>query len=176
MRRPRHGTTRRTVWSVRVSLRNASPNGCRSGRVGTVILAEPSEGMRQVLHAKVAAGVLANGDVIDLDLERSQAPQGLEVDVIVSLMVVHHLSDIPQALARMRAILADGGHLCIVDLEEEDGSFHSSNFTGHHGLGREELSRDLRAAGFAEPTFEHTFTLHKNGRDYDLFLATAAVA
>lgn len=121
---------------------------------------------------KVEAGILPGAAVVDLDLAVSRPPEGMAFDVIVSLMVVHHIDDIPTVLARMRSLLPVGGHLCIVDLEEEDGSFHSSSFRGHHGLAREMLAEAFIAAGFADPDFEHAFTMRKNDREYELFLAT----
>lgn len=142
-------------------------------RVGSLVLAEPSAGMRQVLEAKIADGVLAGAEVLDIDLSASGPPDDLRCDVIVSLMVVHHLRDIPAALARMRGVLDPGGHLCIIDLEEEDGSFHSAGFSGHNGISRDLLSRALVSAGMSPPTFEHAFTMSKKGRDYELFLATS---
>lgn len=143
------------------------------GSVGPMFLVEPSEGMRQVLLAKIGAGVLTDATVLDLDLATEEPPSDLRCDVIVSMMVIHHLLDIRSAVSRMRRILRDGGHLCIVDLETEDGTFHSPSFRGHHGLDRDTLTDDLRAAGFTAPEFEHAYTMQKNGRSYDLFLATA---
>lgn len=143
-------------------------------QVGEVALVEPSEGMREVLHAKIAAGVLpADASVLDIDLGVAEPPDGLACDLVVSLMVVHHILDIPAALRRIRSLLPRGGHLCIVDLEEEDGSYHSPSFRGHPGIRREALARDLEASGFVPPTFEPAFTIEKHGRAYGLFLAVA---
>lgn len=139
--------------------------------VGRILLVEPSEGMRAVLVEKIAAGVLSDSEVLDLDLAVTDPPAGLVCDVVVSLMVVHHVRDIPALLRRLRTIVPAGGHLCIVDLEEEDGSYHGLAFDGHHGLARGALSDALVAAGFERPSFDHAFTIEKRGRTYDLFLA-----
>jgi len=142
--------------------------------VGGVTLVEPSVGMREALHAKVAAGVLPpDAVVLDVDLAATEPPDGLACDVVVSLMVVHHIADIPAVLRRIRSLLPGGGHLCIIDLEEEDGSYHSPSFRGHHGIARGSLAHDLKASGFAAPTFDPAFTIEKNGRAYELFLAVA---
>lgn len=145
-------------------------------RVGTTVLVEPSAGMREVLEEKIAKGVFPNGEVLDLDLSVSDAPEGLSCDIIVSLMAVHHILDIPAALRRMRRLLPPGGNLCILDLEEEDGSFHSPSFVGHRGIARSTLTEHLVSAGFAAPMFEHAFTLTKHERDYDVFLAVSAAS
>ena len=75
------------------------------------------------------------------------------------------------------AIRADGGYLCIVDLEEEDGSFHrsDSSFDGHHGFGAAALEELLHAAGFRAVRFEQVHEIKKEGGTYPLFLATAMV-
>ena len=144
-----------------------------AARVGDVALIEPSEGMQAVLRDKIDAGVLAGGRVLDLDLAVVEAPVELVCDVVVSLMVVHHVRDIPALLRRLRTIVPVDGHLCIVDLEEEDGSYHGPSFDGHHGLARGPLAEALVAAGFERPSFDHAFTIEKKGRAYDLFLAVA---
>jgi hypothetical protein len=68
--------------------------------------------------------------------------------------------------------------LCIVDLEEEDGSFHSSDpdFDGHYGLPRDALTDQLQGAGFVDVKFERCYEVEKEGRTYPLFLATCKVA
>jgi SAM-dependent methyltransferase len=144
-----------------------------SGHVGTLILADPSAGMREVAQQKVAAGVLPEAQVLDLDLTRDPVPD-LEVDAIVSMMALHHIPDLVPVLAAFAALLPDGGTLAIVDLEEEeDGTFHDEDFDGHHGFNPTELTASLAAAGFEPPTFEHAFRVPKEERTYDLFLAVA---
>lgn len=144
-----------------------------AARVGDVVLIEPSEGMQAVLRDKIDAGVLTAGRVLGLDLAVVEPPVELVCDVGVSLMVVHHVRDIPALLRRLRTIVPVDGHLCIVDLEEEDGSYHGPSFEGHDGLARGPLAEALVAAGFARPSFDHAFTIEKKGRAYDLFLAVA---
>lgn len=142
-------------------------------KVGPVVLVEPSEGMREVLAMKVASGPLPGATIVDIDLSVDEVPDDLVCDVAVSMMAVHHIADIPAALRGVRRMMPIGGHLCIVDLEEDDGSYHAPAFTGHHGLPRAGLAHDLEVAGFTAPSFEHAFTIEKKGRAYDLFLAVA---
>lgn len=142
-----------------------------AAHVGAIMLVEPSEGMREVLAAKVAADVLPGAEVLDLDLAASDPPSDLACDLVASVMAFHHVADIPGALHRLRSLLPVGGHLCIVDLEEEDGSYHSPDFSGHRGIARGMLASALQAAGFGAPTFDHAYTIEKRGREYPLFLA-----
>ncbi len=143
--------------------------------VGHTTLAEPSSGMRDVLNAKVADGRLAGADILDLDLSRD-APPASRHDLIVALMVLHHIPDLTPVLAGFATLLTDGGTLCVIDLEEEDGSFHDPGFDGHDGFARDWLTERLAVAGFDPPRFEPCGQVNKHGRDYELFLATCSLA
>jgi ubiquinone/menaquinone biosynthesis C-methylase UbiE len=145
--------------------------------VGRITLAEPSAGMRSVMVDKVAAGTLP-GDVRiwDLDLAAGEVPDE-RFDLIVTVMTLHHIPDVAPVLHGFATLLGDGGHLCIVDLEKEDGSFHSSDpgFEGHHGFGSVALEELLRAAGFRGVRFEQCHEIEKEGGTYPLFLVTAMI-
>ena len=145
-----------------------------ASHVGSITLAEPSQGMRAVLADKVAVGALpADTRIWDLDLTTHAVPDE-RFDVIVSLMTLHHIHDLSLVVAGFAELLVNGGHLCVVDLEEEDGSFHDDDpdFDGHHGLGRTPLTEKLDAAGFNDVRFEPCYELEKDGRSYPLFLMT----
>jgi 2-polyprenyl-3-methyl-5-hydroxy-6-metoxy-1,4-benzoquinol methylase len=146
--------------------------------VASVTLAEPSTGMRDVMARKVADGTLpAAARIWDLDLSSSPAPNE-RFDLVVTVMTLHHIPDVVPVLDGFAALLSDGGHLCIVDLEAEDGSFHShdADFDGHHGFGRAELAEQLEAAGFTDVAFAHCHEVEKDGGRYPLFLATCSRA
>ncbi|MBD0323860.1 MAG: class I SAM-dependent methyltransferase [Aldersonia sp.] len=146
--------------------------------VGDITLAEPSSGMRAVLADKIAGGVLpATTRVWDLDLASAAAPDE-QFDLIVTVMTLHHIPDLDAVLKGFATLLPAGGHLCIVDLQSEDGSFHSNdpNFEGHHGFEQDSLTARLRAAGFSVPAWQHIHQIDKNGVTYPLFLAVSARA
>ena len=69
-------------------------------------------------------------------------------------------------------MLSPGGHLCIVDLDEEDGSFHSDGFGGHHGFARPALASQLEQNGFADVAFVDCHHIVRDGVTYPMFLAT----
>ena len=141
-------------------------------RVGAVTLADNSPGMRAVLQQKVAAGALpADARVWDLDLESQPAPDE-RFDLVVSSMVMHHVNDLPTVLAGFARLLDAGGHLCLADLDSEDGSFHSYDFGGHHGFDRKEVAAALEAAGFTGVSVGDCTEIHRDGSVYSVFLAT----
>jgi predicted TPR repeat methyltransferase len=142
--------------------------------VGALTLADNSAGMRDAMAGKVADGRLPEGTRIwDLDLATQATPAGERFDLAVTVQVLHHVHDLAPVLAGFAALLASGGHLCIVDLELEDGTFHGEGFGGHHGFRREQLGEQLEAAGFGSVTFQHCYDLEKDGHAYPLFLAIA---
>lgn len=139
--------------------------------VGPVTLADTSAGMRDVMHAKVAAGVIPDARIWDLDLATAPAPDE-RFDLVVTAMTLHHIHDLAPVLSGFAALLVEGGHLCVADLEEEDGSFHTGDFDGHHGFRRPDLAAQLEAAGFGDVVFEDCHHVERDGVAYPLFLAT----
>lgn len=146
--------------------------------VGAITLAEPSAGMRAVIQDKVMAGTLpADARIWDLDLSTAPPPEDERFDLVVTVMTLHHILDLEPVLHGFASLLADGGHLCIVDLEREDGAFHRSSpeFRGHDGFDHAALSDQLRAAGFGEVRFRPCHEVEKDGATYPLFLATCRI-
>ena len=144
-----------------------------AGDVGAVTTADPSRGMREVIAAKVADGRLPGTTRIwDLDLSGGEVPHE-RFDLVATMLTLHHIPELGPVLSAFATLLEDGGHLCVVDLVAEDGSFHDEGFGGHHGFDTDELTRQLAEAGFDEVDVRHVHDLEKNGRPYPLFLATA---
>ena len=141
--------------------------------VGPVTLADSSDGMRAVMQAKIDAGTLTDARIWALDLA-TEAPPDEHFDLIVTVMALHHIPDLARVLTSFAALLASGGHLCIVDLDHEDGSFHGEGFAGHHGFRRPELADQLAAAGFGEATFQDCHEMVRDGVPYTVFLAVAS--
>jgi SAM-dependent methyltransferase len=141
--------------------------------VGAVTLADTSAGMREVIERKIASGVIPDARVWDVDLAEQDAPTGEAFDLIVTVMTLHHIPDLTRVLANFATLLRDGGHLCIADLEAEDGSFHGEGFAGHHGFARPDLQARLEAAGFTDVAFRPCHHIERETGTYLMFLATA---
>jgi ubiquinone/menaquinone biosynthesis C-methylase UbiE len=139
--------------------------------LGPVTLADSSAGMRAVAAEKIAAAEAAQMRVVDLDLMRDPVPAE-RYDLIVSLMTLHHVSDVPRVLAAFNELLNSGGWLCIADLDAEDGSFHGERADVHHGFERGALSETLAAAGFADVRIEDCYEVERGERRYSVFLAS----
>lgn len=147
------------------------------GRRGMrVTLADNSAGMRRVLQGKIDAGELpADARISDLDLESQPVPQE-RFDLIVSSMVMHHVQQLETVLAAFAELLEPGGYLCIADLDEEGGDFHTHDFEGHHGFDRAWLASAMEAAGFREVTVADSSTIERDGDAFTVFLAVGHTA
>lgn len=99
-----------------------------------------------------------------------------KVDVIYNSMVLHHIPNIKKILSRFNQMLNDDGYLIIIDLDEEDGSFHKDypEFNGHNGFKQKDLKYLLESTGFQDIK-THTFyrgvkQIGDESIDYSLFI------
>jgi predicted TPR repeat methyltransferase len=140
--------------------------------VGPVTLADASAGMRAVMERKVATGAIADARVWDLDLARDPVPRE-RFDLLVTVLVLHHIPEVEPVLHGFSRLLDDGGHVCVADLEAEDGSFHGDGFEGHRGFDRGRLRAQLERAGFDQVTFTPCGEVERPHGRFPMFLATA---
>ena len=146
-----------------------------SGRVGSVVVTDPSAGMVQVAQERIEAAEL--GDrlrAVQADLTTD--PLEGAYDVAWSSMALHHVADLAGLLHSVAGLLLNGGRLAIADLDEDpDGAFHAEklDFDGHHGFDRQRLAEQLAQAGFADVSFVDATTILKGDREFGVFLCTA---
>jgi 2-polyprenyl-3-methyl-5-hydroxy-6-metoxy-1,4-benzoquinol methylase len=132
--------------------------GCGTGlltlqlapRVKSITGVDSSRGMLNVLAAKVAKQNLTNVRTLLLDLEAGDA-QSDEYDLIMSNMTLHHIREVGPLLERFYRAISPGGHLCLCDLDLDEGLFHDDNQgVFHPGFDRAVLRRAFVDAGFEE--------------------------
>jgi SAM-dependent methyltransferase len=172
------------AWVPDLASKSLLEYGCGTGllglalrpRVARATLADSSEGMLAMTRNKVAALGAADVEVIHLDLTREPPPER-RFDVVCSLLTLHHIHETEDVLRKLAAFLPGRGHLCLSDLDAEDGSFHGAGFDGHHGFDREDLAHTLRRVGFGEVRFTTVCDVEKHTagglRRFPLFLAVA---
>jgi ubiquinone/menaquinone biosynthesis C-methylase UbiE len=158
--------------------------GCGTGLIsfplkdalGTILMADSSSGMLEVVAEKIAAQGVANMTPVKLDL-LIDPPPAQRLDLIMTSMTLHHVPDTDHILRIFHDLLDPGGYLCIADLDQEDGSFHGIEVDVHHGFDRADLERRAAQAGFADIRFRTVFSIAKaresGTRDYPVFLMTA---
>jgi ubiquinone/menaquinone biosynthesis C-methylase UbiE len=144
--------------------------------LGQITLADNSDGMLAVLAEKIAAAGLKNMIPLHLDLAVDPLPAE-RYDLLYTLMVLHHIPDTEGILRKFWGLLKGRGRLCVVDLDQEDGSFHGPEFDGHLGFERAELERKLLGAGFQNVRFHTVYQMPKPTaaglKHFPLFLAVA---
>jgi 2-polyprenyl-3-methyl-5-hydroxy-6-metoxy-1,4-benzoquinol methylase len=159
--------------------------GCGTGlltlrlarQVRSVTGVDSSQGMLDVLAAKVARDDVANVKTLRLDLGRGDTLPG-SYDLIVSSMTLHHIERIDALLGRFSEALSHCGHLCIADLDLDGGQFHSDNQgVFHFGFDRAALRQAFADAGFASIQDTTAAEVVKPGSDgklrwFSIFLIT----
>jgi cyclopropane fatty-acyl-phospholipid synthase-like methyltransferase len=157
--------------------------GCGTGLLGfalrpftgPVTLADSSPGMLEVLERKIRASGMDGLAPVRLDLASDPLPAE-RYDLIVSLLVLHHVPDTGRLLSSFHSLLKDGGRIGLADLDAEDGSFHGTGFHGHRGFDREALGRLAADAGFRDVRFSTVFRTVKKTesgeKEFPVFLMT----
>ena len=141
--------------------------------VGSMVLAEPSQGMLAVARQKLAADGPGNVTAIPFDI-RPRSPEGAPFDLAVSLLVLHHVEDTPVALRAIHDMLAPDGRIALLDLDAEDGTFHDDpEGIHHHGFDQAALRATAASAGFRDVETRIVSEIDRDGRLFPLFLLTA---
>lgn len=144
--------------------------------VGPLTLVDTSEGMRQVMRDKIAAGRLPDAVVADFDVTGSDVSAG-PFDLVFTVLTLHHMDDTKAALEGFAKLIAPGGHLCVVDLDQEDGSFHgdAEGMHVHHGFSRSHLQHLMADAGFVDVSVSDCYHIERDDGTYPMFMAVGAV-
>ncbi len=96
-----------------------------------------------------------------------------DIDVVFSLMAMHHIENLNETLNHISSILKPGGILVIGDLKEEDGTFHPEEKVAHNGFNISQLS-DMIEGSELEVRKAYVYnSINKNGRDYEQFILIA---
>jgi ubiquinone/menaquinone biosynthesis C-methylase UbiE len=148
-----------------------------------IILVDTSKGMIDVLKLKIEAQGINNFKPLCIDLLQNTNNIN-NIDVIYTLMTLHHISDLDRAFTVFNDIINTHGYLCIADLVEEDGTFHDPelNFEGHCGFNKEALTEKLDEYGFKVIYYSVPYTIEKQSnsenllKKYPLFLMIAKKA
>lgn len=182
----KHQRAQTVAAAIRAAIRpdrtmTALEYGCGTGLLsfalqedlGEILLADSAAGMLAVVDRKIAAAGVRHLSSIQLDLSLAPPPDRT-FDLVYSLMTLHHVADVQGLLTQFYALLRPAGHLCIADLDSEDGSYHGTGFAGHPGFDRNRLAAVLRRSGFVSVTFATVFRIRKERagqtREYPLFL------
>ena len=166
------------------------PPGCRAIEVGagtgllglalrehfgSLVLADTSDGMLTEAARKISDDGLTGVSTAHFDLATDAPPPGAPFDLVLSLLLLHHVRDTRAALAGMYRLLDVGGQVAAIDLDTEDGSFHDSGSEGvhHQGFDRDRLAALAREVGFDHVRVGDGYPIEDDDRRYPMFLLTA---
>lgn len=152
--------------------------GCGTGLFGLEFLdhantltgVDTSSGMLKVFSEKTKniKGVTA----LNLDLEEAENLEK-KYDLILSSMAFHHLKDPAFILGKLANALKADGTIAIVDLEAEDGSFHSDPEkmgVKHFGFSNEQIT-EWAEKNHLKVKIKTIHFMEKEGKSYKQFLA-----
>lgn len=96
-------------------------------------------------------------------------------DLIMSAFAMHHVEDTNKLIQSFAAHLETGSWVALVDVDKEDGSFHSEDNLGvfHCGFDRDALKAILKMYSFENIDFVTAHNFECDGRKYSAFLVTA---
>ena len=128
-----------------------------------IVLCDTSQGMLDVVKAKIDSQKINNMFPLKMDISQDHIINE-QVDIIYTLMTLHHIPDIKKILKTFFNLNKDGGYLYIADLDKEDGSFHSefSDFDGHYGFDQQNLKNTLLECGYSNITSSIFYTIEKS--------------
>lgn len=160
--------------------------GCGTGLVSfnlydrfkSITLVDSSKGMIDILESKIDKYKVNNMFPYHLDILSGNSID-MKFDVIYNSMVLHHVPDTQAIIKTFYELLNEDGYICIVDLDEEDGSFHKNylDYDGHNGFSQEDLKNLLVNAGFKDVESNTFFygekIMGEEKVNYSLFLMKA---
>lgn len=117
-----------------------------------ITLVDTSKGMIDVLNSKIETFEINNMKAYQMDINEKHTLPEDSYDVIYTSMALHHIIDTETTIKNLYSLLKSDGYLCIIDLDEEDGSFHKEekDFNGHNGFNQNALKNVLLEIGFKE--------------------------
>ena len=164
---------------------NAMEFGCGTGLITfnlknkfkDIMMVDNSAGMIEEVNKKIKNQNVNNirtwcGDIDEIDDKN-------KYDVIYTSMTLHHIINIDKVLEKLYSLLSLEGELYIVDLVEEDGTFHSSEkgFEGHNGFNQNDLMETLKNIGFKDIKnkvfYKGSKVIEERNVDYELFIMIA---
>ncbi len=141
--------------------------------VDHLTLMDVSQEMTRVAESKINDSLKGRVEALQIDLMKDVLPVQ-RFDLIFSLLTFHHIDDTEMILEKLHKLLLPGGVLAIIDLEKEDGSFHTGEFHGHLGFEENELKAQLIKKNFQAEQYSTIYSIDKeNGRSYPLFMSVS---
>lgn len=150
--------------------------GCGTGLVGmnlldnfrSVLFLDTSPNMISQIKQKVTDLNIQNADTVCFDLEKESLSE-LQADYIFMVQVLLHISDAETVLSRLYDVLTEGGHLLIVDFDQNDQIVSD---IVQHGFDQVELASIMTRIGLRNVQSKTFYTGSKifMGQDASMFV------
>jgi SAM-dependent methyltransferase len=149
--------------------------GLITAQVAPLVKKVTAVDVSESMLAKLMSKEELKGKVDILCQDITLHPMGVEHDLIMSAMAMHHVEDTHRMVQSFAQHLKPGGQLALADLDAEDGGFHSSPSEGvfHAGFERAAFAEILQQHGFKDIHFVTAYTAVRENGDYPIFLAMA---
>lgn len=143
--------------------------GCGTGLMGykaindvdVMTFCDTSDGMLEQVKQKKEFYGVENVEILKSNFLTDALPE-VPYDLIMSMLVLHHVEKLDEIIARFNKALNKGGYFCWIDLETEDGSFHGSNDgVAHLGFSKDESENFLHKNGFEIVYHSNHFYMEK---------------
>ena len=167
------------------SIHSVLDYGCGTGLLGyktinnveTITFCDSSEGMLEMVEKKRDYFNFKNVNVLNADFTKDSLPEK-GFDLILSMLVLHHIPQIEKIISQFKQTMNNGGIFCWIDLDKEDGSFHTDNSNiPHFGFSKDEIDRLLKMNNLTEKFFSKDLFYHKETEEgikkYPLFVLIA---
>jgi ubiquinone/menaquinone biosynthesis C-methylase UbiE len=109
---------------------------------------------------------------IAINLETESLPSDVGTfDLIVTAMAFHHLKDPKAVLSLFKNHLKPNGMVFVIDLDEEDGTFHPDNQgmgVHHFGFSKNTMESWSQELGYHSFRHEIVYEMFKNDRSYGI--------
>jgi len=150
-----------------------------AGKLGRIDAIDTSAGMIGELNRKLT-GANAPDNIFPLnaELKADSFPAG-ELDLIYTVLALHHIEDVESLIHIFARLLKPGKHLALIDLDQEDGTFHSDTTGVHHfGFDHKTMTEMLQQNGFSNIKISFPAARRRENpdgtvREYPIFLITA---
>jgi ubiquinone/menaquinone biosynthesis C-methylase UbiE len=125
-----------------------------------LVLMDESIEMTNVANTKIENKKLIKVKAEQMDLINDPLPSE-KFDLIFTMLTFHHILDTDRILQKFHEITSPNAVLAIIDLEKEDGSFHTGDFHGHLGFEQKDLEDHLNNNGFKPIDYSTIYTIEK---------------
>ncbi len=153
--------------------------GCGTGLLGSqfvekdnqLVGIDTSSGMLDIFNQKFKSFGNAKGLLLNMEKE-NLTESGF--DLVISSMAFHHLKNPVEILKKVKGLLNKNAHIAIIDLDQEDGSFHPDPINMgvyHSGFSEDNLNLWAKEAELKLVQRSIVHTVSKNAKTYPIFLA-----